>query len=41
MNRHDGLDAWERRGRELIAAMWSKLTLGWSDYEDEDDIGPA
>lgn len=34
---HGNLSDWERKGHELIAAMWSKLTFGWSDYEDDSE----
>lgn len=31
------LQEYERRGKELIAAAWSKLTFGWSDLEDDSE----
>lgn len=37
MSHASKLDEWDRRGRELVAAMWSKLTQGWSDLEDDSE----
>jgi hypothetical protein len=34
---HRGIEEYERRGKAMIAAMWSKLTFGWSDLEDDSE----